>query len=481
MIGRFWRTASRFLGSPKLALVLIIFVGVWSMLATAIPQGEESAPEVAEFLAGGGPMAAVVRALDLTQAFTAPAFITATLLLTLSTAVCAWMRTRVALSRTKTLRAAAAGSTRQTLADQHDFQIACDAALSDSEILTRAASTLGELGIRAKQRDGVLLAVSLPWSVWGSPIFHWALVALVIVAFLGVLVRSEGSMAIPVGDAKVDQPASYAHLDTGPWYDWGRVNRSIRVDSFDPGVVKNGIELGAVPTVSVLDEDGETLATEQVYPNNKLHSGSLSINAPACGLAVTVSLTGPTGNRLPPVVLLVDFSQETSGGTVPVAPMVLSGATGQVLLRMSATVPLDRSPQGGYGEWIPKSRTARVFIEDGTEQTLFGGVVREGDSAQLAGGGTVTVQKIGWYSRLSLVDDPSIPFVYGSMIAAMLGLTLSLVSRQQLVAATVVGGGDDGPELVMNVRLWRNVPASRDEIERALSSALGSEQEGAVS
>ena len=480
MIGRLWRPTLRFLGSPKLALVLIIFVGAWSMLATAIPQGEESAPEVAKLLAGGGPMAAVIGALELNQAFTAPVFIAATILLTLSTAVCAWNRTRVALGRAKALRAAAT-STRQSLSDKHDLQIACDPALPHSEILTRAASALDELGIKARESEGVLLAVSPSWSVWGSPLFHWALVVLVIVAFVGVLIRSEGSMAIAVGGTKIDQPASYAHVDTGLWYDWARINRSIRVDSFDPGVVKDGIDLGAVPTVSVLDEGGKALVTGQVYPNNKLHSGSLSINAPACGLAVTISLTGPTGNRLPPAVQLVDFSQETSGGTVPVAPMVLSGAAGQVLLRMSATVPLDSSPQGGYGEWIPKSRAANVFIESGTEQTLFEGVIREGETAPLAGGGSITVQEIGWYSRLSLVDDPSIPFVYGSMIAAMLGLTLSLVSRQQLVTATTVGGGYEGLKLVMNVRLWRNVPTSRDEIERMLAAALGNEQEGTVS
>jgi hypothetical protein len=62
----------------------------------------------------------------------------------------------------------------------------------------------------------------------------------------------------------------------------------------------------------------------------------------------------------------------------------------------------------------------------------------------------------------------------------MLGLTLSLVSRQQLVAATTVEG-PDGLRLAMNVRTWRNVPTSREEIERELAAALGSEQEGAVS
>lgn len=479
MIRRFWRTTVRFLGSARLALVLIVLVGAWSMLATAIPQGEESAPEVVEFLAAGGPMAAVVRALDLTQAFTAPLFVAATILLTLCTAVCAWNRTRVALVRAKALHAAA-GTTRQALVDKHDFTVACRPGLTEPAILATTLDTLDELGIKTKQKADVLIGVSPSWSVWGSPLFHWALVALVIVAFAGVLVRSEGSMTIPVGGTKVDQPESYAHRDSGPWYDWSRVDRSIRVDAFDPAVEKDGIELGAVPTVSILDGSGDALASGQVYPNNKLHSGSLSINAPACGLAVTISLVSPSGTRLPPAIQLVDFSQETSGGTVPAAPMVLSGATGQVLLRMSATVPLDPSPGGGYGEWIPKSRAAQILIEDGSEQTLFSGLLAEGQTAPLSRGGSVTLQKIDWYSRLSLVDDPSIPFVYASMIAAMLGLTLSLVSRQQLIVATVLED-PDGRRLAMNARAWRNVPASRGEIERALSDALAAEQEGAVS
>jgi cytochrome c biogenesis protein ResB len=479
VIGRFCRKAARLLGSPRLALILIGFVGFWSLAATAVPQGPSTLPAVAEWTAHNAFLATPVRVIGLHEAFSAPAFIIGAILLALSTAVCSWNRTKVALARSRVLRAAAV-STRESVAAKHDFEVACAGSLTEADVMARASRSLQGLGITTKQRDGLLVAVSPPWSVWGSPLFHWALVLLAVAAFAGVLVRLDGSMAIAVGDAKSDQLSSYRSVTTGPLHPLRRVDRSIRVDSFEPALTKDGLDYGAVPTVSVLDGKGNALVTQPVHANNKLHTGSLSINAPGCGLAVHLELVDPDGGVMGQVVPLVDFSQEATGGTVPVEALELRNAQGELLLQLAATVPLDRVPAGGYGEWIPEQPKAKVLLEDGTGTTLFDGVLVEGQTGALAGGGGIRLAGIGWYSQLSIVDDPSIPFVYASMIAAMLGLTLSLVSRQQLVAATTVEG-PDGLRLAMNVRTWRNVPTSREEIERELAAALGSEQEGAVS
>lgn len=479
MIGRIWRSVLKFLASPKLALVLIVFVGAWSTLATIVPQGDPAAADIAAWTAEKAVVGPVVAFVGLHEAFSAPVFLAAAILLALSTAVCSWNRTIVALKRGRTLRAAQA-STAASVGARHDFEIACDPALSEAEVLDRASDALGTLGIKTRRSDSVISSVSAPWTVWGSPIFHWALVVFALAAFAGVLLRAEGLMAIAVGDAKEDKPPSYSRIEEGVWHDWDRVERSIRVDSFEPGIVKDGLDLGAVPTVSVLDADGTVLATQQVYPNNKLHAGSLSINAPACGLSATIQLTAPSGSALPPVTQLVDFSQESTAGTIPVAPLVLSDGEGDVVLRMDARVPLDRIEDGSFGEWIPEQPSAIVYIEDGSGAVLFDEQIMVGEEKALPGGGSVKLVDVGWYSLLSLVDDPSIPFVYASMIVAMLGLTLSLVCRQQLFAATVI----DGPEgcmLAVSVRVWRNGAASRDEIEAELTRALGSSPEGSAS
>jgi len=468
VIGRHQYGVLRVLGSPILALSLIAFVGVWSTLATIVPQGAPSAVDVAAWTAGRGIIGSVIDRIGLHQAFTA-------LLLTLSTGICSWNRTVVAIRRSRALRSAA-GSTRESVAARHDLEFELDPALTATDVLDRTAAALGSLGIKTRQTDGVVLAASSPWMVWGSPIFHWALVSLSIAAFAGVLLRAQGPMAIAVGDTKVDEPSSYLSLDEGAWHDFDRVHRSIRVESFEPGVVKDGVDLGAVPTVSVLDAGGVVLATQQVYPNNKLHIGSLSINAPDCGLTATLQLTAPSGSVLPSARQLMDFSQESTTGTIPIAPLVLKDTDGRVVLRMDAAVPLDRVEGDSFGEWIPDQPAAHVYVEDGSGAVLFDDLLLLGEERPLAGGGSIRLTDVGWYSLLSLVDDPSIPFVYASMIAAVLGLTVSLVGRQQLFAATIVNGADRRI-LAVRARAWRNAVATREEIGAELTRIFGSEQE----
>ena len=466
----------RTLGSPRLALALIILVGAWSMLATIVPQGHADAPEVEAWVAANGILGSITSAVGLHEAFGAPAFIAASIVLMLSTAVCSWDRTRVAVKRGRALRAGAR-ITPEDVAHASDLTIPVDSALSDTDALARTASAFEAIGVKARIDGGVVRAVSPWWSVWGSPVFHWALVLLALAAFAGVLFRAEGNMVIPIGETKPDVPESYLVVEAGRLHSWNRVERSIRVDDFDPAMKKGDLELGAVPTVSVLDGDGQVVATEDVYPNNKLHAGSLSINAPTCGLTATIALQTAGGDSLPPVVQLVAFSQEASGGTEPLQPLVASNDAGQVLLRLMATVPLDPRGDGTFGEWIPKDPAAHIVLEDGAGTTLYDGIVRTGESAQLAGGGSVTLLDIGWYTHLALVDDPSIPVVYASMVLALLGLTMSLASRQQLVAAAVKSNEDER-SLVVMMRLWRNVPTDRAEIEEVLTEALGGTPEG---
>ena len=159
MIRRAWHGVVRFLASTRLAIGLLLFVGVWAMVATAVPQGQASALEGTTWVASHPLVEPVVRALGLHQAFTAPLFMACVLLLGLSTAVCSWQRTKVAIGRARRLRRAAALE-RRSLAETHDVEIACDPALSSSEVLSIASETLARVGMPTRCRDGVLNAVS---------------------------------------------------------------------------------------------------------------------------------------------------------------------------------------------------------------------------------------------------------------------------------------------------------------------------------
>ena len=477
MIRRVWRTIIGFLRSPGLATWLLAIVGTWSALATIVPQGAATDPMVAAWASTHPLVESVVSVVGLHQAFTSLVFTVCALGLALSTALCAWQRTRVALGKARTLRQAAVADER-ALSEGHHLEIPCDPALSGPEVLSVASATLERLGIRTKRRGDLLASVSSSWSVWGSPVFHWALLVLIVALFAGNLMRSEGLMGVAVGQTRPDAAAPYGVFHVGPLHDWVGVHRSIRVDALDPAYVTDGIDRGPTPTVTVLDGSGNVIKTQLVYPNMTLKTGSLTIYPATFGLSAVLTLVSASGAESGQAFQLVDFSDKTSDGTIPVVPLSVRDKSGNVLLEIDVSVPLDRTA-GGFAERMPTNPAARVLVISPDGTTALDSILSPGEGVALPSGDTLRLDEVGYYARLQVVDDWSIPLLYVGLIVAMVGLTMAVVTRQQIVLAGVVEG-PEGVKLAMTVRLWRNASSSRSEIESELTRALGGVQEGST-
>jgi hypothetical protein len=457
------------LASVWLAVGTLAFVGLWGILATAVPQGAANSLPVTMWANANPMLEPVANALGLHQAFTAWLFLACVTLLGVSTVVCSWRRTKVAYLRARVLRAAERVNP-EALAGERDLAIALAPAIAPAEALHAAREALAELGLRTKAGEGVLSAVSPWWSVWGSAVFHCALVALMLFVLTGNLQRSDGLMGVSVGQTAPDAPASYRVLTAGPLHSWAAVHRSFRVDSLDPDLVLDGVDRGAVPTVSVLDAAGTVVKTQMVYPNMMLHVGALSINCPAVGLSADIGVESTAGVELGRSYQPIDFSQTATEGTVPVGMLGIFDRSGAVRMRIGVTVPLDKRG-GQFGEWIPAVPRAHVVVYALDGATLVDTVIKTGEAAQLPDGRLLRLLGIGWYARLSIVDDWTTPFIYAAMTIALLGLSVSLLARQQIVLAAVVDG-PDGLELAVRMRLWRNVPTTRAEIDAALTAAI---------
>lgn len=471
------RKVWRLLTSARLATVVIALVGAWAVLGSFIPQGDPKSAAVTDWAAGYPGLAAPASALGLHKAFTAPVFLVLIVLLAVLTAACAWERTRVAITRSRLLRTAAQAESAEGRAD---FEIVCTPGSSPADVLATTAEALERLGIRPTRREADVIAVSPVWSVWGSAVFHWALVALMVVIALGSLARSSGQIGIAVGQTKPDTAESYGVLDEGPLHTFGGTPRSIRVDAFDVAYETGGVKRGATPTVTVLDADGEVVKTQPVYPNNTLKTGSLTIYPYDYGLSATIAMLDDSGAEVQRAVQLIDFSGSSEDGSVPVDVLVLRDAAGEPLYRMVISVPLDRHKGGGFVGRLPEDPRARVVILNAANEPVLDQTLHTDETVELPSGGTLKLLGVDYYARLQLVDDPSIPLLYAAAVVAMIGLGVATLVRQQVLVAWVAEEAGE-TTLRVRMRLWRALTTSRSEIESELRLALGPAEEGSAS
>lgn len=465
----------RFLESARLVMSLLLFVVVWSVLATIVPQSGSAGAATAGWLKSQPLLWRVIGVLGLDRAFGAPLFVLAVSVLAISTGLCAWRRTRVAMGRMRLLDAARIRDA-SSIVERHDIEVPCDVRACDADSALGATSrALAGLGVKTRRRGDVLSSVSSPMSVWGSPVFHWGLLAIIVVILVGSLQRSEGLMGVPVGRSVPDAPDSYGVLNAGPLHAWGGERRIIRVDSFDKDYRAGGIDRGPTPSVSVLDAQGRVLRSQHIYPNSPLQIGSLTIHPAEWGFAVAMSLLDAKGTAVSTATKLVDVSQEAADGTVPLGALTLAGVGGQGQQTIVTTVPLLR--QGGESI-VPPDLTAHLVVTAADGAKVADKVLAPGESLALPSGLTLRVDDVSFYARLSVVDDGTIPFLYAAMALAVLGLALTVVSRQEAVLVT--GREIDGTvRIFVSAHLWRNTPTSRDEIRDVLSAALHADKEDA--
>ena len=129
---------------------------------------------------------------------------------------------------------------------------------------------------------------------------------------------------------------------------------------------------------------------------------------------------------------------------------------------------------------MPENPSAHVVVRDSDGAVLTDQTLQLKDAMEVPGGQRLRLLSVGWYSRLAIVDDWTTPLLYAVMIIGLLALAAAAVMRQQIVLAGVVNG-PEGARLVLRMRLWRNVPTNRSEIESALARALCSDDKESTS
>jgi len=285
----------------------------------------------------------------------------------------------------------------------------------------------------------------------GNLLFHLSLVLILIAVGIGSLLGSRGDAIVNIGDRFINTPTSYDILGFGKYQSEDSLPPfSITIKDFkakyDP--VSNAA-LDYELTVSTANPVGSTETTRVIKVNQPLTYGSTKIYLQANGYAPIVVVKDKTGKVVfdGPTTFLPQDANLSSIGAIKVPDM-----QPQIGFVASFLPTADRDPiRGGFSSY-PEVLDPRLLLavwkgdlglNTGIPQSVYridtSKMERIGLKALVLnesydfGEGSITFT--GWTSwvNLQIVNDPGKGFALIGAILAILGLLISLFTRQRRI------------------------------------------------
>lgn len=428
------------LRNRRLAIALIVATLVFAASATLLPLGDPRAPSVATWAAAHPELERIVGPLGLHQPFTTPVFIALACLLALTTAACSWERTQRALALWRAARPEA--WIEREGAPHPTFVVPTPDGLAGASRVSVAA--FERLRMTPIGDDARRVATRWRIACFGSPLFHWALVALFLAVGAGQLLRSEGDIAVVSGSSSVDERGSYAPgLSTGPLFGNRFTGWELEVREVAPDLNVGGVSRGDTPYVRILSKQA-VLTEGYVYPNHPLRRGGVIVHRGGLGPAVFVSFQFPNGARVAkrPLALVNSFGNGGAWATLVVTEQESAKST---------TLKLETA----------KGQRVVLSVPD---QGFRSRALSKGEDVRLPDGTTVRLDDSTVFVRLTVVNDWSVPFIYAAFILAVIGELFALLMPPRVVVAAYRPAEGDLAVWVLRTKVD---PAFPSRVERA--------------
>lgn len=457
-----WRQVT----SMRLALVLLLLLGVAAIPGSLLPQWPQDAAAARGFIETypfWGPLADAVGLLDV---FGSAWFTAIYVLLFASLVGCIVPRT---LAHAKALRAevSAAPSSleRYEPASVTVAGTPHDVATRVSHALRPRPGILGAIGgyrVRVDQRGEAVAIAAERGHIreLGNLIFHLSLVAILLAVAAGSLLTYRGQAVIVEGGTFTNAVADYDTYESGRLFDPARLEPfTVALDRLDSEFFEDGRPAAFAAHVT-LREPGKDAVSTRIEVNRPLQVSGGKIYLQGNGFAPSLTITDADGNVAfaGPVPFLPQDSVYTSTGVIKV-PDVTSGEqlgfTGTLLptaveTPFAGTVsvwpePLDPAiylyaytgdlgldtgvPQNVYR--LDMAQLSPVRGEDGQPLLIE---LRPGETVELPNGlGSITWDALPRFIAVDLRADPSLPWLLAASIGAFLGLALSLFGARRRV------------------------------------------------
>ena len=437
----FMRWCWRQLTSMRIALILLLLLAVAAIPGSLFPQRSQNPVQVRQYFIDNPQAAIWLDRFSMFEVFSSPWFSAIYLLLFISLVGCVLPRS---IEHLKAIGA------KPPLTPKYLDRMEFYTEMKKVD-LDKVEKYLKKKHFRIRKDENSISAEKGYARESGNLLFHLSLVLILIAVGVGSLLGSRGDAIVNVGDRFINTPTSYDILGFGKYQSEDSLPPfSLTVKDFkaeyDP-VTNAAIDYEL--TVLTANPAGSEEMTRIIKVNQPLTYGSTKIYLQANGYAPTVVVKDKTGKVIfdGPTTFLPQDGNLSSIGAIKIPDM-----QPQIGFVASFLPTADRDPiRGGFSSY-PEVLDPRLLLaiwkgdlglNTGVPQSVYridtSKMERIGLKALVLnesydfGEGSVTFT--GWTSwvNLQIVNDPGKGFALIGAILAILGLLISLFTRQRRV------------------------------------------------
>ena len=445
------RWAWRQLTSMRTALILLMLLGVAAIPGSLFPQRNQNPQKVDSYFTSDPTLAKWMDRLHLFNVYASPWFSAIYLLLFISLIGCVLPRTIThlkAIGKVPPL-------TPRNLDRMEGYRVV---ATESATAIEEARRWLKSHRYRIRVEEGSISAEKGYSRETGNLLFHLSLILILVGVALGSLFGMKGEAILNVGDRFINTPTSYDNISYGKFQGQGSLPPfalTVKnfVASYDP---VTGQPSNYVLSTEISNPIGAAAKKVIIKVNTPWTVGSTKVYLQANGYSPFVTIKDKSGHVTfkGAVIFLPQDGNLSSLGAIKVPDMVpqigfiasfIPTATSSASRGIFSTYPEVLDPRLVLSAW-----KGNLGLDSGTPQSVYSLNTSQMSKIGLKaltlgstydfGYGTITFD--GWKSwvNLQIVDDPGKMYALFGALFAILGLLISLFTRQRRIWVKVGEG-----------------------------------------
>jgi len=469
----------RQLTSMRTALLLLLLLGFASVPGSIFPQRSQNPMKVREYFAANPTIAQWLDRLRLFDVYSSPWFSAIYLLLFISLIGCVLPRTIHHLKA-----AGAKPPLTPKFLDRMEFFTPVSA--NSTQVLDQAEAWLKKKHFRIRRDENSISAEKGYSRESGNLLFHLSLILILVAVAVGGLFGIKGEAILNVGERFINAPTSYDTLSFGKFQSANTLTPfSLTAKAFK---ATYNVQTNAPSdyTLKVVTENpiGSKPVAHIIKVNSPLTFGSTKIYLQANGYSPVVTVRDKSGavTFQGPVIFLPQDANLTSTGAIKLPDMKpqigFVGSFVPTYSRSSTRGAFSAFPDVLDPRLLLSAWSGNLGLDSGEPQSVY-----RLDTSKMSkiglkqlsigqsydfGEGSITFDGYRSWVNLQIVDDPGKMYALLGAVLAILGLLLSLFTRQRRIWVKVDGG-------VSIAGLAKNgLPGLQDEIN-SLKSELEKE------